>query len=176
MLKELIGSIISISMLMFGSYQGNTPVFSELIFAPGNTEMVISTKLEKAFENDFETVFKSGRKISVYFDVQIANANEETFNDQFRHCVKFNPIEQSYALDLEEQAKSIVLSNYQEVLDEMCKIAYPLTDAVPTGNLNVTLEAHLKSINLESLGKKFDLMTLWRFHVPKTEVSIIREI
>ena len=72
--KSMIGSllyktylnIVSLSVLLFSNYVGNSVSFSPLSMQNVGDNIVCSAHLLNAFENDFEEIFKSGKEIRVW--------------------------------------------------------------------------------------------------------------
>ena len=76
--NKLITGVLSLSMLLLSSYQGNEAEFSELYFSFLGDGVLLRTKLVNAFENDFEEIFKCGKTIDIFFKIELKQGKQES--------------------------------------------------------------------------------------------------
>jgi len=101
-------------MLLLSSYEGNNAAFSEIVALVFRNNIMLKTQLVEAFENDFESVFKSGKQIDIFFDVQIESPGNETFTETFVHSILFDPLKQYYSVYLQEKDEELKTDNINE--------------------------------------------------------------
>ncbi len=168
--NKVVTGIISLSMLIFSSYQGNRAQFSELILNNSISGATIETKLLKAFDNDFEEIFKSGSAINVFFNLEINSDNDNLQKSTFRHEVLYNQQTNKYDLYLEEQDLSLENLSYLNMLENLSYFSYDYTGELPS-NFTVKLISHLPKMRLESINQEYDMMILWNMKKPTIKRS-----
>ena len=87
MLDKIFKGIVSLSMVLFSSYQGNEAKFTYLNSMLFNDRIVISSELENAFDNDFTSIFKSGQKIEICFELKIYASKKVFHQEKFCHSL-----------------------------------------------------------------------------------------
>jgi len=166
MLDKIFTGIVSLSMVLFSSYKGNEAKFTSLNALLTNDRIVISSELENAFDNDFSNIFKSGQKIEICFDLKIFEAKKVIHQKKFCHSVEYDPLYKNFAVELEENDKNLVMDSYTKLIKTISNIEYEYSGRVPP-TVRVSIKAHLKKLNLTTLGKEYNLMLLWKLKNPE---------
>ncbi len=123
-------------------------------------------QLVEAFENDFEEIFKSGKTISICFDLQVKQRNKVVYLASFKHLVQYDPMNQEFTVSCEDQHMSgVVIENYQEMIETISQVDYLMEGEFPP-HLDVEMTSYLEKMTLESLGKEYDMMILWKYKKP----------
>ncbi len=166
---KVVSGIIALSIMLFSSYEGNQPYFSQLaVFFVGN-RIFVKTELIDAFNNDFEDIFRSGKQIDVSFKITLKNDSETISEEEFKHTVTYNPLSDIFTLLLEESGETIMIDSYRQLLKKISKIEYDLK-INSSKNIIVEIESYLSKTKFSSFGKKYDLMILWKLKKPKAKV------
>ncbi|MCD4819786.1 MAG: hypothetical protein K8S23_13965 [Candidatus Cloacimonetes bacterium] len=166
MLDKIFKGIVSLSMVLFSSYQGNEAKFTYLNSTLFNDHIVITSELENAFDNDFNSIFKSGQKIEICFDLKIHNSKKLLHEKKFCHSVEYDPLYSSFFVVLEESDKTIKINSYPKLIKTISNIEYEYVGEIPS-QVKVSLKAYLKKLNLKTLGKEYNLMLLWKLKNPE---------
>lgn len=175
MFEKIMSGLISISMMLFSSYEGNNASFASLRANLFDNNMVVSAKLENAFENDFEEIFKLGIEIDIFFHLKITSQNNTIFQNVFSHKVEYDPLLRRYFVSLEEQEKQAIASDYNELIEMISQFEYDFKERIPQ-KVSVELSAYLEKIFLPNLEKEYDLMMLWKMKNPVITNSFRRGI
>jgi len=171
--NKVISGIISLSMMLLSSYEGNNARFAEMntIFLDNST--VFKTQLLEAFENDFEDIIKSGSEINIFFTIVLKNGNSVFHENEFKHSVNFQPMEQVFYVTFEESNELLLYTSYEKVIEDLSKMEYVYKDRIPD-QFRLFLTAHLEKIKLNNSSKEYDLMMLWNFKKPKIKTKITK--
>jgi len=172
--EKVISGLAAFSMLLLSSYQGNEASFSAYTTSFLDDRMFLECKLENAFENDFEEIFKSGQSIDIYFRVKIRHRNLIIHEEEFRHSIIFDPLTQIFNIELEDQGLSFSTNSYDELTIIISNIEYSFKDE-NIRDCTLTMNAHLPKIRLTALDKDFDLMMLWKYNEPKFTTNLASE-
>jgi hypothetical protein len=165
MFEKIMSGLISISMMLFSSYEGNNASFASLRANLFENNMVVSAKLENAFENDFEEIFKLGIEIDIFFRLKITSQNNQIFHSVFSHKVEYDPLLKRYFVNLEEQDKQAIASTYDELIEMISQFEFDFKETIPQ-RVTVELSAYLEKLFLPNLEKEYDLMMLWKMKNP----------
>jgi len=170
---KVITGVISLSMMLLSSYEGNNAHFTEMntIFMDNST--IFQTELTQAFENDFDDIIKSGSEINIFFTLALKNGNNIFHENQFKHSVNFHPMEQVYYVTFEEKDELLLYTSYEKVIEDLSKFEYIYKDKIPD-QFRLSLTAHLEKITLSNSSKEYDLMMLWNFKRPKIKKKIVK--
>jgi len=172
--EKVISGLAAFSMLLLSSYQGNEASFSVYNISFLEDKMFIECRLENAFENDFEEIFKSGQDINIFFDIKIDVGGQTIHEEEFKHTIVFDPLEQVFNISLEEQDQLSTTDSYNQLKSIVSKIEYSYeVENIKEGTL--TINAYLPKIRLESLNREFDLMMLWKYNRPELITSLARD-
>jgi hypothetical protein len=175
MFDKIVSGLISISMALFSSYEGNNADFSFLQANLQENHITISAELENAFENDFEEIFKLGTEVHIYYYLKIENKTDRIFSSIFTHKVEYDPVLRRYFIDLGEQNKQVIASDYTELIDYLSNFEYVYQGYVPP-LIRVSLTAYLDKLYLPNLQKEYDLSVLWKKQKPSIRKSFQRVI
>jgi len=170
---KFITGVISLSMLLLSSYEGNKAKFSNIEPDFLQNSLVIRTQLYEAFENDFEDIIKSGTEIDVFFSLSLWEKRQVIHEVQFRHSVSYQPMKQVYQILLEERDKRYLLTSYEQMINEISKIEYLYDGEIPN-KFQIKITAYLDKIKLNNNPNEYDLMMLWNFKKPQTKITIIK--
>ncbi len=171
--QKIITGFISLSMMLFSSYEGNEPRFADTDVSLIENNIFIQTRLENAFENDFERIFQLGKAIDIRFKIEVSSEEDLLFSETFFHTVNYDPLESAYFLELQERKETMVISSWQKLIKEISKIEF-LHRLEKKKSLKINIEASLPAIQFND-EKAHDLMMLWKFKTPK-KMIIIQEI
>ncbi len=169
--EKVISGLAAFSMLLLSSYQGNEASFSAYTTSFLDDRMFFECKLENAFENDFEEIFKSGQSIDIYFNVKIGLEGLIIHEEEFRHSIIFDPLTQLFSIELEDQGLSFSTNSYDELKIIISNIEYSFKDE-NIQDYTLTIKAYLPKIRLIALNRDFDLMMLWKFSEPKLTTKL----
>jgi hypothetical protein len=88
MMEGIMGKVmagwLSLTALMFSSYTGNDPVFKPLQCRLGQNYLIVTAKLDKAFDNDFRDVFNCGKQVVLNFKVEVRCSRAHVHLSPFR--------------------------------------------------------------------------------------------
>ena len=172
--EKVISGLAAFSMLLLSSYQGNEASFSNYTTSFLDNRMFLECKLENAFDNDFEEIFKSGQSIDIYFGIKIELNNTIIHEEEFRHSIIFDPLTQVFSIELEDQGLTSSTNSYEELKTIISNIEYSFEDE-NIQDYTLTLHAYLPKIRLIALNKDFDLMMLWKYNGPELTAKLASE-
>ena len=169
--EKAITTTISLGMMIFSSYQGNTPSFSDIeTFFYGN-EITIQTNLQNAFNDDFRHILQSGQEVVINYTLTLENdyTSEIIY---FTHKTNYDPLLDIWSLECEEKkVKTIKFDTWSEFVNANSEFLYK-GDFYLTSPVEVELKAWLPTITLGQNNKSFDLMIFWNFHKPVSRTII----
>lgn len=168
--NKAVTATISLGMMLFSSYQGNTPYFHNYDATKRGNYIRVQSSLENAFNEDFRQILQSGQRISITFELEIKN---ETLTEiqYFEHIIEFDPLLETWTLNCEEQDKVFSIDYWEEFVATASSFNYAGNNYLDSP-ITVTLKASLPKIHLGSENKEFDLMIFWNFHNPGFLVRI----
>lgn len=167
-------NVLAFSVLLFSNYTGNVVNFTDVKAKAVGDNIVFSTFLETAFENDFNEIFKSGKEIKVWFEFRVLKDNKIVHFEKFYHQVKWNPSKQEYSIDLQEQNYKVSVKNFQELKYYLSNVEYPFYKSTHKGDFQIEFKSYLPKVYLDTINKEVDLMLLWNMKRPtiKREIRI----
>ena len=169
-LTSLATKYLLMTFVFFSGYQGNTPTFSELKIERSSDFVRISSQLNEAFEEDFQTLFKSGKDIPIWFEVKLVEEKDVVVFNKFRHSVSYNPLTGFYTIYLEEENRYIKTKSFGKVKLIVSEVEYSFNyDFVFNKKYKIQVTSYLEKIYISSLDKEFNLKSLWRYNMPKIE-------
>ncbi len=163
---KIYAGVLAFSMLMFSNYQGNNAELSPLFLKYENHELLVKSKIVNGFENDFEQIFNSGKRVPIFFEVKISKNNKIIHQKKFQHTVEYDPMNRTYSCQLEEQKSTQTTKSFKEMINLISNIEYTSVIRNTSGDLEVELSSHLSTLKLDTLKKEIDLMLLWNFKSP----------
>ncbi|MCD4650548.1 MAG: hypothetical protein K8S56_02005 [Candidatus Cloacimonetes bacterium] len=170
--KKLISGIVTFTALLFSSYHGNDAQLSRLTLRHSLTDIQIESRLENAFEYDFEEIFKCGRDVDIWFRITIRHRGEVLRREHFVHKVIFDPMKQSFLVNLQEQQSETECRTMEELKLSVSSFitTIKMPDNIQLGEtIEVELTAYLTEVTLPSINEKIDLMILWEYSEPTTK-------
>jgi len=173
---KILAGVVSLSMLLFSSFKGNDPLISSISTAKTGSYLYLKANLENAFENDFPSIFASGSKIPVHYDLVVHQGSRTVASHRITNTVKFDPTTGIY--ELKQGNKSPVFTESpEEVKRTLAAFEYSLAYQSAWNKINVKLEAHLPKVHFQQLNKELDLMVLWKYKKPSVKTLIdIRKV
>ncbi len=168
---KLVLGFVSLGMLLFSSFEGNNASFSKPYLIIEQNHYEFSTYLENAFVNDFNDIIHSGETIYIDFELSLI---EDTINKKkikFYHSVKYNAMEKSYELYLDETKESLVFYQYESLINQLSRVEYNF-DEYDLNLKKISLSASIRNLELPSLKKNYDMMMLWNFKKPVLKIRI----
>lgn len=169
---KVMAGIISLSALMFTSYIGNDPVFLPLQSRLGHNYLLITARLDKAFDNDFSDVFKCGKPVHLWYKLEVRDNNHPSFSRSYRHTVSYDPMNASWKLFRSETNNTEVYTSYQALIEDVSRLecSVPLNERWKI--VEVKAEAWLSEISVSQTNRTIDLMVLWKLQRPKIRAFI----
>jgi len=161
---QLMAGVLSLSSLL--STSGNTPVIRQPVYLKGGNYLQVNTRLENAFDNDFEDVFKCGKPIHIWYKVTARLGGKEVFNTTCRHSVLYDPMNACWQVYHSDTKSTEVITDYSHLLD--CVSALRATIGVDPrwSALQVDMEAWLSEVELSGEKRTVNLMMLWKYKRP----------
>jgi hypothetical protein len=173
---KVVSGFLNVTMMLFSSYQGNNPSFSEIFLHNDLNNINIRTELVSAFDNDFQTIFKSGKPIIIYFSLTTQKDKEPAENHTFAHVVVFHPLKAYYQINLGPDNNQVITESYEELLTLISHLEFIYSYSGEPGVYHFTLTASLDKIRLDTMDRDFDMMMLWNFKQPRATFSYKVEI
>lgn len=169
---KVLAGIMSLSMFLFSSYTGNDPAFSAVSGFANNGYLQISSTLNYAFDYDFTEVFKSGTPITMYYRVELKSANRVLHNKTFYNRATYDAMKGRYQVIQSGMGNSFYTESYDEMRTAMAMISCSLPVERSWGNVNVSIESWLPSVNFKEVDRVVDLMVLWKFRRPSVKTVL----
>ena len=168
----ILKGVITFGLLILSSYEGNDAKFSSLQISYLEGAVGVEISLDDAFENDFEEIFKTGKSIDIWFNTSVSSQGVILEEEEFSHCVTYNPLLDSYLLIKGSTNESIVCENFQCLVEELSKINWHFRRLRSVSNYDFNIYAHLDKIYFEDMDKEFNLMLLWKNKSPRLKERI----
>jgi hypothetical protein len=172
--NKIMTSLVALTSLMFTSYKGNDVKIVNPEVLLNSNKLTVNTYLQDAFVNDFDQLFKSGKELKIYYNVELHVNNELELNKTFIHSVLFDPMDQTYDVFMEETASYVTCTTVEQLIPHLSdfNFSHYFDDGLPQrSKINVKITVFLDKIKL-TREKEFDLMMLWKFKRPQTQSQI----
>lgn len=169
--SKALTSIMAFGMMIFTSTEGNKAEFSSLQAQYLNDGLVIQTSLVNSFEHDFQQVFKSGKPIIIDFELELHQGNNLLHKENFTHTVTYDPMQQNFKIELQEQEDIILEDSYSAMLEQVSQIKYQYWGEMDNKPVKVKLQGSLRKLHLAS-EKDYNLMILWKYRKPTIDQEI----
>lgn len=157
-------------MMLFSSYQGNTPIFRDHGAIKRGNYITVQATLDNAFNDDFKSILQSGQDISILFEVELSNSSTTEIL-YFEHIVTFDPLLENWSLNCEEQNRKYSTDDWNEFIATASYFNYAGNNYMDLP-MTVKMEASLPKIHLGQDNKEFDLMIFWNYHNPDYMIEI----
>lgn len=154
--------VITFTLLVLSSYEGNDANFNAFRINYLDGAIGIELKLDSAFENDFEEIFKTGKSLDIWFNTSVSSQGIVLEKEEFSHNVTYNPLLDSYLLLKSSTNESIVCENYQALVKELSKVKWHFRRLKSVSNYDFAISARLDKVYFEQMDKEFNLMLLWK--------------
>jgi len=139
-------------------------------------DVYVQSRLENAFEFDFEEIFKCGKDVDVWFRVSVLRNNEILHREHFVHKVVYNPMKQIFFVSLQEQQFETECQTMEELKTLLSGFSTTIDMPVQAqlgDELEVVLTSYLTSVSLTSIEEKLELMILWEYTEPTSKKKFI---
>lgn len=169
--SKVFSTVVALSMLLFSSFKGNDPAFSQYQLHKTDSYLYVKARLSTAFENDFPSIFASGVPINIHYDLELRGSNGYLGKRRVINRISYDLATGIYEIR-KEGLPSIYSKSMQEVLREAAYLEVAIPYSRDWGELKVKLVASLPKVYFKELGKEMDLMVLWKYKKPTVSGSI----
>jgi hypothetical protein len=167
---KAITATISLGMMLFSSYQGDTPSFSQSrAFRQGN-EITVQATLKNAFNDDFRQILQSGQRVDIIFTLSLSDQHRSEIIN-FSHIAHYDPLLELWTLTCEERDKTFKIESWGEFKNAASDFYYQGIHYL-SSPLEIVLYASLPTIVMGRNQKSFDLMIFWNYRTPECRKSI----
>ena len=173
MFKKVLSGIITLTSLMFSSYDGNIAEFSKLLYSYQGNRIVLSSELTHSFDNDFEDFFYSGTKIIIWFNLKYTRIGDIPVEKTFKHTVVYDVLSSQFEYFLEETDLNGITDSWDELIKVISNVDYSIElSELEKGNYIVELSAEIEPIFYEEVKEEIDLMLLWGHRSPEIKEKL----
>lgn len=170
--SKVFSGLVGLSILLLSSYKGNDARFDHFQALFTGEGIQLELQLVDAFTNDFEDIFKSGKAVTINFDLKVKDKNAVVYLASFAHTVQYDPMSQEYTVTCEDRHMSnSIITSYNSMVEELSKVEYMLEGQFPRV-ITLEMESSLEKMKLESLDKEYDMMILWKYKRPHLEMQL----
>jgi hypothetical protein len=166
---KVMAGWLSLTALMFSSYTGNDPVFKPLQCRLGQNYLIVTAKLDKAFDNDFRDVFNCGKQVVLNFKVEVRRNNAVEHTSTYRHSVVYDPMNAAWEVNKSETKQKDIVTTYQKLLEEIGELECSIPRDLRWQKVEIKAEAWLQPVELTQPVRTIDLMMLWKFKRPSVK-------
>jgi len=164
--SKLFTGLVSMTMLLFSSYEGNNPSFSDVFVDYDQRNIRIKTTLVDAFENDFEQIFRSGSPVIITYTLNVWQGKSLISTETYSNTVVYDPMNRFFQADVKSSNIYVDLLSYEELKQAVSEVDIVYEHFGISGKYLFELSAYMNIIELASLDREFDLMLLWNFKKP----------
>ncbi|HOA28992.1 MAG: hypothetical protein KBB33_04485 [Candidatus Cloacimonetes bacterium] len=168
---KLLTGVVSLSMLLFSSFQGNDPSLGNLSYSKTGSYVHLRAQLQTAFENDFPSIFASGSEIPVHYNLEVKSGGNVMIKRRVVHKVSYDPTTGVYQI-FKNGSRTAFTESAEQVKRELSAFEYALPYQHSWGVVTVKLEADLPKVHFAQLKKEVDLMVLWKYKKPSIKAQI----
>lgn len=169
---KILTTVASVSTFLFSSYTGNDPSLRPISTRVGDNYIQVETRLENAFVNDFEDIFKSGTSIPVVFKLKIRSGRTVFSEMQFINRVRYDHAKGLYLVSLEGMNRNLQLSSPAQLVSEISALHCSLPYDRKWGKVTLSMEASLSAVRFQQVKGPVDLMVLWKYRKPKASKNL----
>jgi hypothetical protein len=170
MMEGILGKVMagwmSLTALMFSSYTGNDPVFSPLQCRLGQNYLMVTAKLEKAFDNDFRDVFNCGKQVVLNYKIEVMHSGIKVSTSTYRHSITYDPMNAAWSVNKSETHQKDIITTYEQLLAEISQLECSIPCDLKWKQVEISAEAWLQPVDLPRSGRTVDLMVLWKYKRP----------
>lgn len=179
LLLNFFGTKVAAALLggwvLFG-HSPKGPTLSPPLLASSGGKFVVSSALKNAFPEELDQVLLTGTPVTLVFTAALLDDTKVLQEQNVYHTAAYDPGIKVFSFS--EGGVDRTTTNLDTLQAWMGTLTgYPLAEVStlrPEGRYQVTLQAKLEAIAVEAMeGKKFDLMTLWSFRVPKARSEVL---
>jgi len=164
---RILSSVVSMTMLLFSSYEGNNARFSDVFIGHDNQIVRIRTSLLYAFDNDFEQIFRSGSPININYYLIVSRDGILLDSIEYRNTVIYDPMERFFRIEAEVSNNFTFTVSCDDLRTIISEVDIFYDHWGIGGTYKFELSASMERVTLESLEREFDLMMLWNYKTPK---------
>jgi len=168
---KLLTGVVSLSMLLFSSFQGNDPSLGNFSYSKTGSYVHLKAQLQTAFENDFPSIFASGSDIPVHYNLEVISGGTVVAKRRMVYRVSYDPGTGIYEI-IKNGSRAALTESAEQVKRELSAFAYALPYQRSWGVVTVKLEADLPKVHFAQLKKEVDLMVLWKYKKPAIKAQI----
>ncbi|MCF7913253.1 MAG: hypothetical protein K9M99_12050 [Candidatus Cloacimonetes bacterium] len=170
--EKAITATISLGMMLFSSYQGNTPSFAQSRAFSRSNQITVQATLENAFNEDFRQILQSGHSVAIDFTLTL-RSQQSTEIISFQHIAIYDPLLCTWELTCEEKNnRTFTIDSWNEFANANSDFHFQKTHDMETP-IEVNLVASLPTVTMGQNNKSFDLMIFWNYHKPYCNVIIL---
>ncbi len=163
---KLVSGLVSMTMLLFSSYEGNDASFSEILIGHDSEAIRIRTTLLNAFDNDFDQIFRSGSPVVINYLLDVQRDGEHVETLTFHNIIIFDPMNRYFYIEAEASNFHSFTDSCDELRQIISEIDVFYDHLGVEGTYRFELTASMEKVTLESLEREFDLMLLWKNKIP----------
>jgi hypothetical protein len=168
---KVLSGLVSMTMMMFSSYEGNNADFSQVLIGHNENAIRIRTNLVNAFENDFEPIFRSGSPIVISYTLIVKRDNSVIARDTYQNRILFDPMNRYFQIEAQAANHFTFVETCEELRLLISEVDIFYDHWNISGTYHFQLSAHMDNVNLASLEREFDLMMLWHHKTPAISFS-----
>jgi len=179
LLLNFFGTKVAAALLggwiLFG-HSAKAPSLSPPLLASSGGKIVVSTALDNGFPDDLEQVILTGTPVTLTFTAALQDDAQTIVEQGTRRTVTFDPGTKTFSVNSGGETQT---TSDQKTMEAWMGtlVNFPLIETSslrPGGSYQAVVQARLEPISVEAVeGKKFDLMTLWQFRVPKAKSEAV---
>lgn len=144
-----------------------------------NEYLTVKTKLLNAFPKKLDEIFLSGTTVILKFEVSLREENDRLLKEKeiVFHTVSYDLIKKEYSIVFSSAStappkKTSDILEMKKWFGELNTKLILYKKILPKKLYLIEVEAYLLPIEIKVLKrKKFDLMSFWRYKVPKTSIQ-----
>lgn len=175
LLLNFFGTKIAAALLggwiLFG-HSAKVPSLSPPQMASSGGKIVVSTVLKDGFPDELDQVILTGTPVTLDFSASLLDDTKSLSEQETYHTVTYDPGTKAFSVIADGASKTTSdQQTMQSWLGSLTNLPLVETSTLrPEGSYRTVVQARLEPISVEAVeGKKFDLMTLWQFRVPKAQ-------
>jgi hypothetical protein len=179
LLLNFFGTKVAAALLggwiLFG-HSAKTPSLSPPQMASSGGKIVISATLKNGFPEELDQVILTGTPVTLTFSAALLDDTKTLIEQETYHTVTYDPGTKAFSVVANGEIKTTSdKETMQSWLGALANFPFLETSALrPEGSYRAVVQARLEPISVEAVeGKKFDLMTLWQFRVPKAQSEAV---
>jgi len=165
--QSTINTVVAVGALFYSSIDGVRADFSNLDVAVSQNIVIVSTQLTNCNSDGLDQIFKSGERVSIYFDLElVSDQNDQLiYRKKFNHSIRYSLLENTYDVFKSEIETVLIGLDFEGAKNEMSQIiALPtieVTQLESDVNYHFRVTAWMEDIQLQGMEKPLNLMYYW---------------